>query len=933
MSHVEAYLVIPEAIARAGGNLSWSLDGEAIKRGDGTTFALTEELLIFLEGFALARPLIAFGYLLLTLGVVRGRCGAKPGQSPAIDRLREALQASGRSERNAGAFFGHLLADLPAVPDAPTVWEVWRRAILNAADPVGLATQGLPMPPLPFSPEEFLRALEQRAAPYSREDLETWFRTGSGPERSAGEKLADALQARSMQSLEGLLGDLAERQRLSGALPLIEQLGAALSLPPRKLIDPGLPLGGYSDVTTHGKVDQLLLSQFALDEVEFLRRLAERELLYYRREQPRAEVREELLVILDQGVRTWGSSRLVLLAACFALARLAERRKLIFRIATTSRPSAPWAPEDIPPEELARRLETSDLSPDPGRTLETVLADPPTLPRDVVLLTHPRNLDEPDVIGAAHTVLAGVRLFALSADREGHASLGEFQHGRCVPLRDFRVDLTVRRVLPVKPGEAVSPPRWAGPVDPNPCLFFINPGPGNPTLFAFDEAERHLLMALADGALMLVPLNGRAEILPRALVSGGILRQVQWVHGIAGGFLIAGVSEGHNFVVRYHLDERRAEVWVLGPSEATTGWVYRRQLDCVVQATKRGLRSVDLQTGEYRRWDGLAGRSEDGSRAVAALVAVGQMQRKDCAEWLLTTPERSDMLFEYVHLDATGRVAVPDLDTESHYLCPLQDGAPALRGGQLLHAQLLNEVLALELQLPEAGGRPAGRYLCCYQRTSGVLLLQISLRDKGGQHWVLSPQGRLVAFETGYAQVEVRSTEPGNPRKQVTPRCRTDPDVDLYLGQGWLLLLCSGGRRLFRWNHEHLHTEIARGTAGNLLDYLDRTVHRSGLSPKAAERTDKRPAFLAPDAGRYRQVFLARLIAAVDTIGVVTLFDVTGNIVAQVYARGDKWAIATPGGDRLGDPSLLGGPVTADAAVKIAALLRAAERLAPESYP
>ena len=76
-----------------------------------------------------------------------------------------------------------------------------------------------------------------------------------------------------------------------------------------------LPVGGYTDIVTRGQVEQLLPTQFALDELEFLRRFSENELLYFRREEPPAQNRQELVVLLDQGVRTWGDVRLVLAAA------------------------------------------------------------------------------------------------------------------------------------------------------------------------------------------------------------------------------------------------------------------------------------------------------------------------------------------------------------------------------------------------------------------------------------------------------------------------------------------------------------------------------------------------------------------------------------------------------------------------------------------
>src|SRR5439155_247562 len=82
------------------------------------------------------------------------------------------------------------------------------------------------------------------------------------------------------------------------AILFVAQLVSALALPPRRLVRPELPLGGYADVATRGQPEHLLPSQFALDDLEFIRRYAENELLYFRREEPHARTQEELIVLL-----------------------------------------------------------------------------------------------------------------------------------------------------------------------------------------------------------------------------------------------------------------------------------------------------------------------------------------------------------------------------------------------------------------------------------------------------------------------------------------------------------------------------------------------------------------------------------------------------------------------------------------------------------
>src|SRR5205807_6694659 len=139
---------------------------------------------------------------------------------------------------------------------------------------------------------------------------------------------------------------------------------------------PELPVGGYADVTTHGRPDQVLPSQLALDEWDFLRRYADHELLYFRREEPHTRTDHELLVLLDQGVRTWGDVRLVLAAAVLALGRLAGRRGIPFRVAVTSSGERPADPLRVGTAALGKLLEASDLTPQPGLALERVLEEP-----------------------------------------------------------------------------------------------------------------------------------------------------------------------------------------------------------------------------------------------------------------------------------------------------------------------------------------------------------------------------------------------------------------------------------------------------------------------------------------------------------------------------------------------------------------------------
>jgi hypothetical protein len=251
-----------------------------------------------------------------------------------------------------------------------------------------------------LGPGEFESRVSAALRRFTPEELRHWLKHGCPPATDAAQRVVDEIDQRPPNLLDALGAAAHDRERLVGALSLVPALTGALSLPARRLDASQLPLGGYADVTTRGEPERLLPSQFALDGLEFVRRFAEKELLYFRREEPHRPTREELVVLLDQGVRTWGGVRLALAGAVFALARLAERRGLAFRFAVSS-DGKPLDPRLMPANELGRLLEASDLTAQPAAALGRLLDEPGELPRDVVLLTHPRSLEQDDTEAAA----------------------------------------------------------------------------------------------------------------------------------------------------------------------------------------------------------------------------------------------------------------------------------------------------------------------------------------------------------------------------------------------------------------------------------------------------------------------------------------------------------------------------------------------------
>ena len=134
----------------------------------------------------------------------------------------------------------------------------------------------------PLDPDAFARSIEAGLAELSDQEIRHWLKFGRGPLEPPAPGAVPIPPGGAIDALD----KIAERPRLAGLGGLVARLEAALSLPPRRLDRDGPQAEGYWDLTNRGQPEQILPIQFALDDEEFLRRFAERELLYFHREPP-----------------------------------------------------------------------------------------------------------------------------------------------------------------------------------------------------------------------------------------------------------------------------------------------------------------------------------------------------------------------------------------------------------------------------------------------------------------------------------------------------------------------------------------------------------------------------------------------------------------------------------------------------------------------
>jgi hypothetical protein len=922
------------------------MDQDTIQYADGGTFAFREEIALFLERFTVGRSLIHFAFILHLLKLLRGHGYDK---NEGIARFHAAFTRAGRSLANAGALCAILCRDVPGVAEPVDVRQLLDR-LRNRTMPVSwyvvtfnVAVWRGEEPPLgPWTFE--LRVLEALAA-YTNEELEAWFRHGRSSVQGAGEAVADQLAPPPPRTLAGALAALLERPRLAGARPFVDQLLSALALPPRRLVHQEMPVGGYADVVTHGNPDQILPSQFALDEWEFFRRFAERELLYFRREEPHAQTKHELVVLLDQGVRTWGDVRLVLTAAVLALGRQADRRRTRFLLAATSVAGPPMDPLQVDDETLGRLVDASDLSANPGLALEGVLERPADGDRDVVLLTHPRNLREEDVTAAARRVGPGTRLFSLALDGAGEADLSELRHGVPVKVRHFRVDFSVPAPPPparpaARPGTALP---WLGDVEP--IGFPFRFGLGSPVqkgLFAFDDAGEWLLTVSGGGMLHAWKTDGSGtEVLPRGMCNGCLLTRIDAVLGVAGGFVVGGTVNRALTALHYDFAARTCTAHLLGDAlPLTWWWSYSRVHHTVVTHTPSAETryALDLGTGIVHS----AGQATDSPRVAQAVSAavLNQLPARrlriltdeDFNEWSvgsLPASEGGDSKKRpFLHLD-------PDRgELDNHWMtppwqpfAPLADGQPALKGCRALEAQCCGNTLAVKTSYIK---RPYAIMLRLFRGPEGVPLAEYEMA-----HWnydfVLSPDGRYLARQVERSRLEVRPVGDGT-----GPVFQTrvggfahgfSQHYHFILGDRWLLLGTGKNRsHLIRWDRGTLELRYSGDSPMALInEQVGLPPQRGGLAVPGTR------SGLPRCAGAYGDRFIlgaeTTVIAISDRFGQVAILDSQQMPVCMFFAFRGQIAAWMPDGTCHGPASLTGAAPTPGAPERIGrALLEASEK-------
>jgi hypothetical protein len=953
MNSVARYLYIPPAYADWLGGLHWSCMGEVLEFHSGDTFALRQEVAAFVEGFGANRRLIHFAHflhLMHLLGYGKGKAhvmhvtwllgqGMTTVPPERLDFCR-AFLLTGKNLRNAGALCAVLCADVPPIAASVHPSEVCLHLNSGPLMAILMSPWAQEQPPTEaeaplLEPAVFEAQVLQALKQFTFEELEHWFDHGRGPLKEEGEQIARELPLLQPRPLAGVLESLTQRGRLAGAAPFVPQLVSALALPPRRLAQRELPVGGYADVTTRGHPEQLLPTQFAVDSLEFVRRFAENELLYFRREEPPTRVQEELIVLLDQGVRTWGEVRLILSAAVLALGKLAARKEIPFRVATTSSPRI-CDPLQMEEHKLGELLEASDLSVNPGLALERVLEEPTTAARDVVLLTHPRNLREEDVSAAARRVAAGTRLFTVSVDEPRNVRFCELRHGRPIRLSEFHAEPRRTPAPPAHPQARHASPLtpWRGAIEPVPFpfLFGIN-GKILPQGFVFDQAAEWLLVASQHGVLHAFRLDGsRAEVLPRGMTGKGVLKKVDAILGVTGGFVVAGGKEQLT-AVHYDFPSRTVTVYELGVRGSSAWrWYYFPALHSVVVRSKSGAYAVDLATG-YGPMQKQA-QSPFSPRAARALIEAQDNVLPPPFLHVFDPDLAKLQKGPLIDLNlTTGTVTLTGVSPAWERFTPLADGQPMLKGCAIVSAQLQGSTLAVMLR---RFGTRDPHTLRVFRGPEGVLIWETAYPPnvRTDAPFALSSDGRFLAVPLLRYKLQVRDLQEAGVPVLTTPTGKYHDRLDVMIGKSWMGIRLGNLCHLLCWNQTGLQWTLCRKNAAAHMLMQLAAAH---LQFDHQETTpEQRPNLVDYDFERFVSGLRSpenNLAIAVDAFGQIAVFEYTGKLLCMFFVFREKLAAWMPDGTCHGPTGLLGRQATPNALEKIGLALHNAAHSAKKVSP
>jgi hypothetical protein len=389
----------------------WRDDGDVISWADGTTITFRAEMLDLLTRLE-SKGLPRFGSLVLFLAAIRGGWLESKGRTDLLNFVNSDDRVSHWLKLAVEVIDGldrlHAMRELldePAKKSAVAgfiVERVPKRLSLEASSSVVRELRtGLSRGALATSTDggdqrvlTDLWELYPGLMNLDRESVEQRLTTGlEWTVRPVQQSLPLGLAARRLIQ-QSLLDD----ETLSGIARLAMRILAVLQLPRPKLEMEELGIEGISDITNHGSLDRLLLSELVHDDMTLAVRVATNEALYTRREPLSSNQTRQSYVLIDSGLRMWGLPRVFGAAVGLAIAAKADRRTMV----QLWRADGPQLfPIDFSTTKgLNDHLAALGRRVHPGESLKTFVRElrATDLPTEAMLITTPSVLEDREFI-------------------------------------------------------------------------------------------------------------------------------------------------------------------------------------------------------------------------------------------------------------------------------------------------------------------------------------------------------------------------------------------------------------------------------------------------------------------------------------------------------------------------------------------------------
>jgi hypothetical protein len=372
-----------------------------------------------------------------------------------------------------------------------------------------------------------IRALKIGLARHDAASLESRLRTGLDDPRIQEPVLPEPAVN------PGDPRDLLDRLLASGgeggaAAAVAKRAIAMMNFPGRFGSPRDLPVGGIADITNRGTIDRLLPGELAWDDLVLAARLVHNEALYFRREIPPLDVALSHTVLLDRGLRLWGTGRVFSLGVALGLRHhpALNGPGETFEVVAATAEAFEYL-ELSTPAGVRAALETLVPAAGPDAFLSTwwdaaQIVDDESIP-DLSFITAKEHLEEPATRGLLGEIAAWIhgkgghcRVIALSRDGALEAQAWSPGGNRIL----FRGELDLDEILQAPPAAAApaaSPPPLRAKADPLPSMLPIYALERLPFLFPLvPQASAFLEADDGSGGGLGVSVNHRLMRWPQA---------------------------------------------------------------------------------------------------------------------------------------------------------------------------------------------------------------------------------------------------------------------------------------------------------------------------------------------------------------------------------------------------------------------------------